>query len=160
MQTRHEKKSCFADALAIGGVHRVPPLGHINDVLKHISEHICWEGDLNREFLFDLLKEREKILSTAIGKGVGIPHPRNAKLLGLDGVVAACFYLETPLGLRARDGEDVWCLFALIASDMGMHLKMMRELAHCLQIDTFLEEMKMKPELPVLCQLFEKYENL
>ncbi|PIE02494.1 MAG: hypothetical protein CSA81_06670 [Acidobacteria bacterium] len=153
------KKVLFSDALKRGGVFKLPPLATLEQALLCVSQKLSWEGELDRSFLFRLLMEREKVMSTAIGKGVAIPHPRNAKLLPVDSVVAGCFYLDTPLDMGARDRERVWCLFVLISPDTSMHLKVMKELAHCLQIETFFNELQKKPELDRLCQLFQKYED-
>jgi PTS system nitrogen regulatory IIA component len=69
------------------------------------------------------LTERERLGSTALGRGVAIPH---ARAKGLDHPVAAYVRLKNPIPFDAPDGKPVSDIFVLIvplyAADKHLHL--------------------------------------
>jgi PTS system nitrogen regulatory IIA component len=64
--------------------------------------------------VFEGLCERERLGSTAMGRGVAAPH---ARLAGLLRICAAFARLEKPLDFDAPDGEPVDLVFALFAPE-------------------------------------------
>jgi len=140
------------EALSRGGVHHLESIASREQLLRAISDRL--EAVPAKSLLFELLLEREQVVSTAVGHGVALPHPRNAKLLHLQKRVVGCFYLDPPIDYDARDGEPVWCFFVLICLDTASHLRTMRELAHCLRQPEFMTQLLQKPDLEGLTQMF------
>lgn len=62
--------------------------------------------------IVDAIVQREKIGSTGIGGGVGVPH---AKLDGIKNVIGAFGRSATPLDFNAVDGQPVTLIFLIIA---------------------------------------------
>lgn len=69
---------------------------------------------LDARAVFEGLCERERLGSTAMGRGVAAPH---ARLAGLSRICAAFARLEKPLDFDAPDGEAVDLVFALFAPE-------------------------------------------
>ncbi len=78
--------------------------------------------------IFDTLYNREQCASTALGRGVAIPHGRIA---GKFDMVAAVMKLEQGIDYGAPDGNPVDILFALLVStdSPGEHLEALAQLA-------------------------------
>ncbi len=88
-------------------------------------------GRSEREIL-DVLTQREKLGSTAIGNGIAIPHGKLAKLDKLFGLFAR---LERPVDFDALDAQPVDLIFLLLAPEAAGadHLKALARVARLLR---------------------------
>jgi PTS system nitrogen regulatory IIA component len=91
-------------------------------VLQELSERATELTGLDARNIFDALWHREKLGSTGLGRGVGIPH---AKFRGLTGMICLFARLEEPVPFESLDEEPVDLVFALLAPEhaSGDHLK-------------------------------------
>jgi len=82
--------------------------------------------------IFDVLMQREKLGSTAIGNGIAIPHGKLAKLNRLVGMFAR---LDRPIDFDALDGQPVDLIFVLLAPEGAGadHLKALARIARMLR---------------------------
>ncbi len=88
-------------------------------------------GDVYRGLI-----EREKLGSTAIGKGVAIPHCR---LQGCSSIVGGLFVLDQAIDFGAPDDQDVQVLFVLLVpeSETTAHLEALAMLAERFESDDY-----------------------
>ena len=88
-------------------------------------------GRPEREIL-DVLMQREKLGSTALGAGIAIPHGKLPKLDRIHGVFAR---LERPIDFEALDGQPVDLVFVLLAPESAGadHLKALSRIARMLR---------------------------
>lgn len=72
--------------------------------------------------LFEVLMERERLGTTGVGHGIGIPH---GKLPDLDRLYGIFARLETPIDFDAIDDQPVDLIFVLLAPETAGadHLK-------------------------------------
>ena len=91
---------------------------------------------LNPKRVLDVLREREKISTTAIGDGVAIPH---GKLADVDRVHAVFARSKPGIDFASLDGEPTHLFFALIAPENGAadHLKALARISRLLKEDAF-----------------------
>ena len=68
----------------------------------------------NERSVFEVLLQREKLGTTAVGYGVAIPHGKLPKLEKLFGFFAR---LERPIDFEAMDGQPVDLIFLLLAPE-------------------------------------------
>ncbi|KAA2212132.1 PTS sugar transporter subunit IIA [Teichococcus oryzae] len=61
--------------------------------------------------ILEALQGREKLGSTALGRGIALPH---ARMAGLEQPLAILARLETPIEFEARDGERVDLVFLVL----------------------------------------------
>jgi len=82
--------------------------------------------------IFEILQQREKLGSTAVGNGVAIPHGKLSKLGRLFGLFAR---LEKPIDFEALDGQPVDLVFLLLAPEGAGadHLKALARVARLLR---------------------------
>jgi PTS system nitrogen regulatory IIA component len=82
--------------------------------------------------ILEVLLQREKLGSTAVGNGVAIPHGKLPKLARLFGLFAR---LERPINFEALDGQPVDLFFLLLAPEGAGadHLKALAKVARILR---------------------------
>jgi PTS system nitrogen regulatory IIA component len=84
----------------------------------------------NERSVFEVLLQREKLGTTAVGYGVAIPHGKLPKLEKLFGLFAR---LERPIDFEAMDSQPVDLIFLLLAPEGAGadHLKALARIARC-----------------------------
>jgi PTS system nitrogen regulatory IIA component len=88
--------------------------------------------ELNERAILEVLQQRERLGSTAVGNGVAIPHGKLPKLPGLFGLFAR---LERPVDFEALDNQKVDLVFLLLAPEGAGadHLKALARVARLLR---------------------------
>jgi len=86
----------------------------------------------NERSILEILLQREKLGSTAVGNGVAIPHGKLPKLGRLVGLFAR---LERAIDFEALDGQPVDLIFLLLAPEAAGadHLKALARVARLLR---------------------------
>ena len=100
--------------------------------LQEIAERAAeLTGRAEREIL-DVLMQRERLGSTAIGNGIAIPHGKLPKLDRLFGLFAR---LDRPIDFEALDRQPVDLIFLLLAPENAGadHLKALARIARLLR---------------------------
>ncbi|MBI9070558.1 MAG: PTS sugar transporter subunit IIA [Melioribacteraceae bacterium] len=80
--------------------------------------------------------EREKIMSTGVGKGFAIPH---AKTNGVNDIIAGFAKTSQPIDFEALDGEPVNLVFLLVGKEnmVGPHIKLLSRISRMMNKDEF-----------------------
>ena len=86
----------------------------------------------NERAIFEVLLQREKLGTTAVGYGVAIPHGKLPKLERIFGLFGR---LERPIEFEAMDGQPVDLVFLLLAPEGAGadHLKALSRIARVLR---------------------------
>jgi len=92
--------------------------------------------EIPKDRLVEVLLEREKLGSTAIGEGIAIPH---GKLPKLSGVVAAFGRSRSGVDFQSLDGGLTQLFFLLVAPEdaSGAHLKALARVSRLLRDKDF-----------------------
>jgi PTS system nitrogen regulatory IIA component len=87
---------------------------------------------LEERAILEVLMQREKLGSTAVGNGIAIPHGKLAKLDAIFGMFAR---LARPVDFEALDGQPVDLVFLLLAPEGAGadHLKALARVARLLR---------------------------
>ena len=107
----------------------VIPALKVNGKKQAIQELAARAAELtgqNEKAILEILLQREKLGSTAVGNGVAIPHGKLPKLGRLFGLFAR---LHKPIDFEALDGQPVDLIFLLLAPEAAGadHLRHLRE---------------------------------
>jgi nitrogen PTS system EIIA component len=113
----------------------VLPALKANNKKKVIQELAARAAELtgqNERAILEILVQREKLGSTAVGNGVAIPHGKLPKLGRLFGLFAR---LERPIDFEALDAQPVDLVFLLLAPEAAGadHLKALARVARLLR---------------------------
>ena len=86
----------------------------------------------NERSVFEVLLQREKLGTTAVGYGVAIPHGKLPKLEKIFGLFAR---LDRPIDFESMDGQPVDLVFLLLAPEGAGadHLKALSRIARVLR---------------------------
>ena len=104
-------------------------VGSKKRLLEYISELLAGSSpELVQSDIFNALINREKLGSTALGKGVAIPHGRMASL---EKPVCAFVKLANPVDFDATDGQPVDLIFTLLVPEDSTeeHLQVLSTIA-------------------------------
>jgi len=101
-------------------------------VLQELAARAAMLSGQNERAICDILMQREKLGSTAIGNGIAIPHGTSATLTRLFGLFAR---LDRPVDFEALDNQPVDLVFLLLAPEGAGadHLKALARIARLLR---------------------------
>lgn len=93
----------------------------------------------HQEEILEKVLEREKVMSTGVGKGLGIPHCKTDKV---EENLAAFALLNEPLEFSSIDDEPVRLVFLLISPDSrnSLHIKMLSRISRLMNSGSFREQ--------------------
>jgi PTS system nitrogen regulatory IIA component len=89
----------------------------------------------------DLLKavlEREALMSTGIGRGIALPHPRNPVVTGVGQQFVAIGFPAVPIDWQALDGKLVHTVMLIVSASAKLHLHTLSKINFICQDDSFL----------------------
>ncbi|MBE2219082.1 MAG: PTS sugar transporter subunit IIA [Ignavibacteria bacterium] len=95
---------------------------------------------LDKEKVSKTIFEREKLVSTGVGKGFAIPH---GKTDSISDVVAAFAITKEPIDFDSIDGEPVRFIFMLIGKEnlLNTHIKLLSRISRLMNKDEFRERL-------------------
>ncbi len=102
--------------------------------------------------------EREKIMSTGVGKGFAIPH---GKTNAVNDILAAFGKTNHPIEYDSLDGHPVYLIFLLVGKDnlVSKHIKLLSRISRMMNKDEFREKLiKSKTDDEIL-EIFRKEEE-
>ena len=118
----------ISELIKRGGVYRDVEGNTPEEVYKNVSGLIKLPATLSAQTAYDALCSREKLMSTAVGNGIALPHARNPILKSEDDQRIAVVYLKEPIDMNAPDGCKVFVMFILFAENSQSHLFMLASL--------------------------------
>lgn len=113
---------------------------NIDEVLKVLTKMAKEKNlSIDDKTLFKQLKLRERMMSTAIGKGVAVPHPRNPsdKLFKKENVVFARSLRG--INFNAPDEKKVHLFFMICAPNEFVHLRLLAKIAKLMHVKNIIE---------------------
>lgn len=132
-----------------------------DDVLGELAQHMAAvHAEIDAARLIDVLWERERLGSTAIGDGIAIPH---GKLPTVQGVMAAFGRHRRGVDFQSLDGKPSTLFFLLVAPEdsVGLHLKALARVSRLLKEASFRERLMTAPNQQELYRIIreedEKY---
>jgi nitrogen PTS system EIIA component len=102
----------------------------------------------DKELIYDLLVSREKLMTTALGDGLAIPHLRVPVVVEVPRPTLSIFFTSKPIDMGALDGKPVHTLFLLLSLSPKQHLELLARLTFLFRQPEFVELLRerAKPE--------------
>lgn len=147
-------------AMEKGGVHYDVPGTTVGEVLRAAVNGMNGLATQRaRDLLYEKLVGREQMMSTGIGNGIAVPHPRTPVQDGeIEPQIATCL-LENPVDFYAVDKKPVQILFILVAASAKQHLHLLSRISFCLRDDSFLNLLQVRPDRDALLNAVAGFEN-
>ena len=114
-------------------------------VFKNILEKLSLPDSIDSSKLYDELCQREELMSTAVGNGIAIPHPRYPLLTKAEDQRLVICFLDKPVMMNPPDMRPVYVFFILLTSSTKTHLKILSQLAFLFQKPEFRHLLEQKP---------------
>jgi PTS system nitrogen regulatory IIA component len=104
-------------------------------ILDELVAPVAEKAGANQEKLVKVLLERERLGSTGIGGGIGIPH---GKLKNLDNLILGFGLSRTGVDFESLDNRPTHIFFLLLTPEnsTGVHLKMLARISRLLKNDS------------------------
>ena len=109
-------------------------------VLEELVMPIAGIAGVNQDYLVRVLMERERLGSTGIGEGVGIPH---GKLKDLASLVLGFGLSRKGVDFESMDGQPTHIFFLLVTPEnsTGLHLKLLAQISRILKNEFFRQKL-------------------
>jgi PTS system nitrogen regulatory IIA component len=148
----------LSTAVQNGGVYFDIQGKNVQDVLSSAVKNISQVPDEFKSELVRRLVERENALSTGIGNGIAIPHPREQVAYLSHPMVCVCFP-KFPVDYNALDHQPVFVLFLILCPDLKVHLHLLSSLAYCLRDREFVGFLNTRPDPSLLVKEIERLQR-
>jgi PTS system nitrogen regulatory IIA component len=127
----------LSEDLVIPELHGATKEAVLLEQAQHLSSV---HPEIDASQLVEVLWERERLGSTAIGDGIAIPH---GKLPGLRSVIAAFGRHRAGVEFQSLDGNPTRLFFLLVAPEdsVGQHLKALARVSRLLKDPAFRESL-------------------
>jgi len=109
-------------------------------VIEELARPVAQIAGVDHEELVRVLLDRERLGSTGIGGGIGIPH---GKLKDLDALALGFGISRKGLDFESMDGRPTRIFFLLVTPEnsTGLHLKLLARISRILKNDPFKERL-------------------
>src|SRR5579871_5895959 len=127
-----ERMMTITDLVAPEAILPALKVNSKKQALQELSAKAAELTGQNERAIFEVLLQREKLGTTAVGYGVAIPHGKLPKLEKLFGMFAR---LDRPIDFESLDGQPVDLIFLLLAPEGAGadHLKALARVARLLR---------------------------
>ncbi|MBF0452733.1 MAG: PTS sugar transporter subunit IIA [Candidatus Magnetomorum sp.] len=129
-------------------------------VLRELSLPVAELVNVKQEDLMKVLIERERLGSTGIGNGIGIPH---GKLKHLNTLALSLGISRHGIDFGSIDGRPTYIFFLLVTPEnsTGMHLKLLAHISRILRNEMFKQKLIKAKDVDELYQIVDAVdENL
>ncbi len=109
-------------------------------ILNELVTPVARVAGLDHENLLSVLLDRERLGSTGIGQGIGIPH---GKIKGMQTLVLGFGLSRLGVDFESIDGKPTHIFFLLITPEnsTGLHLKLLARISRILKNEPFRERL-------------------
>ena len=109
-------------------------------IIEELVTPIASFSLINHEDIVRVLLERERLGSTGIGNGIGIPH---GKLKEIDSIILGFGLSRKGVDFESMDGQPTHIFFLLISPEnsAGLHLKLLAQISRILKVDSFRDKL-------------------
>ena len=158
----------LASLIERGGIHYNVPGLNPKELLAGAVDLLPSVPSLDPRELYREILEREALMSTGVGRGIALPHPRNPMLdsgaacggaaKGGDPFVAIIFPVQ-PLDWNTQDGSKVHTVFLLVSSSAKQHLNTLSKINFLCQQEKFYSLIKARSSQEEIIAAIREAEN-
>lgn len=123
----------LAELIHRGGVFDNVSGSKPEEIFKAVTEKLHFSAGLSSDVIYNALCAREKIMSTAVGNGIALPHAR-IPVIQYEGDQRVCvIYLKNPIEMSAPDDRKVFVMFMILSQNQQAHLKVLSEIVELMK---------------------------
>jgi PTS system nitrogen regulatory IIA component len=136
--------------------HYGVPGRNFTEVFRAALEMFELPPEADKELIYDLLVSREKLMTTAIGDGLAIPHLRVPLVANVPRPTLGIFFTNDPVDMGALDGKPVHTLFVLLSLTPKQHLELLARLAFIFRQPDFVKLLRERANAEAICDWIQR----
>jgi len=149
----------LADLIKRGGIYQGLRGTNPREVLEAFIESLPPLPSVQADKLLTAVLEREALMSTGVGGGIALPHPRNP-LAGADSEqFVALAFLEKAVNWNSLDGQKVDTLLLIVSCSAKQHLQTLSEITFFCRHKDFCRLLKDRAPLEELLSFIREAEK-
>lgn len=129
----------------------------VEEIYRFVCSSIQIPSGLTAEGLAQELVQREEILSTAVGNGIAIPHPRYPLVKNERESKIVVAYVNEPIDMNAPDVRKVYVMFIILSASSRHHIHVLTSLAELFKNKEFRDALQKKPGKTELLALLKQF---
>jgi PTS system nitrogen regulatory IIA component len=133
---KQKPENGLIDMITRGGIVSHVPGTSPEEVITRMIEAVRSQA-IDRDRLLSAVLEREALMSTAVGHGIALPHPRNPQVKELDEQFVTIAFLENAVDWNSLDGAPVHTAILIVSASPKLHLRSLSQLNFFCQQDSF-----------------------
>ena len=124
-------------------------------ILEELASPVAGIADVSRDEIIRVLMERERLGSTGIGGGIGIPH---GKLKELQTLVLGFGLSRAGVDFESLDGKPTHIFFLLLTPEnsTGLHLKVLARISRILKNELLKEKLLAAATPEEICTIIQE----
>lgn len=122
-----------------GGIHYRVAGKSIAEVLANAVDRIPLPNDVDRASVVSSLLEREEIMTTGVGSGIALPHPRNPIMADAEYECVSICFLEDEVDFSAIDDKPVSTLVVILSANQRRHIEILSKVSNLCRDNSFME---------------------
>lgn len=131
-----------------------------DEVFEELVDAFCHVSKLDvREEVLEALRERERLMSTGVQKGIAIPHGKTVAINRVYGILGIS---RQGIDYDSLDGEPVYLLFMVLGPQLNpeAHLRLLKRVAELLQNPQFFTDLAAQTDPVKANAVIKKYEDV
>lgn len=136
------KKADIAECIRKGGIHYKISGSNVEEILRNAVDLINIPAGLDKDTIVWHLLKREAMMTTAVGSGIAIPHPRTPLISDISCESVAMCFLEHPVDFKALDNMPVTVLFIVLSANQPRHLQILSQISYLCRKEGFISLLK------------------
>jgi PTS system nitrogen regulatory IIA component len=122
--------------------------------LRSQENQACYDF---REALLKAVLERDALMSTGIGRGIALPHPRNPMVTTTQFVTIG--FPALPIDWKALDGGPVHSIFLIVSASPRFHLRTLSKINFLCTDNKFISLLKTRASPEPILQTIREIEQ-
>jgi PTS system nitrogen regulatory IIA component len=114
------------------------------EILAGIINLVPLPLSIPKDDLLNAVLERETLMSTGIGRGIALPHPRNPVISGKEQQFVTIAFPAYPVNWNALDGNKIHTVMLITAASAKEHLHILSKLNFLCQQENFYQMLQDK----------------
>jgi len=131
----------------------------VRQVLTNAVWLIPIPDEIEKSDVLSALLQREEMMTTGIGNGIAIPHPRNPIITDIDSESVSICFLKNPVDFQAIDAKLVHTLFIILSANVSRHLEILSKVAFLCQQIEFIAMLEHQVEAEKIYQFIARQES-
>lgn len=147
----------IGEYVRLGGVYRDIAGDSPREVFESLSCAVSLPPYIKPRQLCEALAARESVLSTAIGKGIAIPHSQHPMIKNMEEQRIFICYLKNPVDMHSLDNKRVHTMIIPMSCNAQSHLHIISKLTNLLSQPDFRQALELRFGLEELYPMTKQF---